>query len=212
MEEHRGQNLSGRYQKHRVNRVAMATFWRTFHQPRLVSVGGARPPSFALSTVTYKDELHMLQLKGQIHSPYFSSTPICNLWPKLSEGGCGWFADRLLFYTLWLWRFLTHCKTLFVQLLPTSTIPLISAIFVFRSVKKNHHSPFSVSPWFPLQGFRNAVSSRDWLGKFLMAFGTVRKILFFQRHKKTRFVMMSFYTEKKQWRLQRKTHLTSING
>ena len=42
-----------------TNRLAMATFWRTFHhdgkiQPRLVSVGCARPPPFTLSTITDK--------------------------------------------------------------------------------------------------------------------------------------------------------------
>ncbi len=41
-------------------------------------MGGAGPPSFTLSTITSKVVVY-IQLKGQIHSPYFFSTPICTL-------------------------------------------------------------------------------------------------------------------------------------
>jgi hypothetical protein len=67
------------------HRVAMATFWRTFHhhdknQPSLVRVlGGACPPPFTLLPSQAKLWC-TLQLRGQIYSPYFSSIPICTLW------------------------------------------------------------------------------------------------------------------------------------
>ncbi len=41
-----------------TQRVAIATFWRTFHHvgklAQLVWVGGARPSPFTISTITYK--------------------------------------------------------------------------------------------------------------------------------------------------------------
>ncbi len=64
----------------------MGFFWRTFHHyckitPSLVRVGGWTTPSPLQSTVsTITSKLWgTLQLRGQIHSPYFSSTPICIL-------------------------------------------------------------------------------------------------------------------------------------
>ncbi len=58
---------------HRVHRVAMATFWNTFHHEGKIKhhegEGGTRPPRFNISTITYST----LQLRGQIYS-YFSST------------------------------------------------------------------------------------------------------------------------------------------
>jgi hypothetical protein len=44
---------------HRVHRVAMTTFWRTFHHggkisPAWCGRGVARPPPFTISTITYK--------------------------------------------------------------------------------------------------------------------------------------------------------------
>ncbi len=41
------------------------------NQPSLVRVVDARPPLFTIST---------LQLRGQIHSSYFYSTPTCTMW------------------------------------------------------------------------------------------------------------------------------------
>jgi hypothetical protein len=47
--------------------------------------GGARPPPFILSTTTSKVVVYTLQLRGQIHFPYFSSAPIFILWALPSE-------------------------------------------------------------------------------------------------------------------------------
>ncbi len=67
-------------------RVAVVTFWRTFHfdgkiipSPILVRVGvHAYPISLhlALRTKLWRT----LQLRGQIHSPYFYATSICTQW------------------------------------------------------------------------------------------------------------------------------------
>ncbi len=66
-----------------THRVAMATFWRTstFHhdgknQPKLVWVGGARPPPFTISTITYIVVEYALQLRGQMHPPCISTLPL----------------------------------------------------------------------------------------------------------------------------------------
>ncbi len=48
----------------------------------------ARPSSFIISTITY-NVVVILQLRRQIHSHYFSSTPICTLWTGLLAGGGG---------------------------------------------------------------------------------------------------------------------------
>ncbi len=50
---------------HRVHRVAMTTFWRTFHHIGKISPGwwgwgGSRPPPFTLSTITYKVVVYAL--------------------------------------------------------------------------------------------------------------------------------------------------------
>jgi hypothetical protein len=50
----------------------------TFHHDGKISPG-ALPPSFTLSTSRAKLWC-TLQLRGQIHPPYFSSTPIRTLW------------------------------------------------------------------------------------------------------------------------------------
>ncbi len=60
-----------------THRVAIADFWRTSHpwwksQPRLVKVGGARPPPFSLWLSRTKLQC-TLKLRGQIHSPCFLS-------------------------------------------------------------------------------------------------------------------------------------------
>ncbi len=46
-------------------------------------MGGARPPPFTITTITYKVVVYTLQLRGQIHSLYFYSTPICTLCSTL---------------------------------------------------------------------------------------------------------------------------------
>jgi hypothetical protein len=47
-------------------------------------VGSARPPAFTIFTITLK-AVCTLQLRGQIHSSYFISAPICNLcWDSLT--------------------------------------------------------------------------------------------------------------------------------
>ncbi len=56
----------------------MPSWWS--NQPSRVRMVGARPPPFTLSTITSKVVVYTLQLSGQIHSTYFSSTPLCALW------------------------------------------------------------------------------------------------------------------------------------
>jgi hypothetical protein len=77
--------FSGRFGAQSTQRVAIAHFWRTFwwkNLPWLVRVGGARPPPFTLTShyLPSRTKLQrMLQLREQIHSPYFISIPICTL-------------------------------------------------------------------------------------------------------------------------------------
>jgi hypothetical protein len=76
----------------------ITSWWK--NQPWLVRVGvHCTPhPLFTLVTITYKDAV--LQLRGQIHSLYFISTPICTLWaaeraevtPSPPGSGCGTWA------------------------------------------------------------------------------------------------------------------------
>jgi hypothetical protein len=83
----------GSCREYRIHRVVMITFWCAFHHdgkisPCLVRVGDARPPTFTLSTITSKVVVYApLQLRGQIHSPCFSSTPTCTLWQKALPTG-----------------------------------------------------------------------------------------------------------------------------
>ncbi len=66
------------------HRVAIATFWRTFHHDGIISSVStawwgwgvhALPLSLYLPSLTKL--WCTLELRGPIHSPYFSSTPIC---------------------------------------------------------------------------------------------------------------------------------------
>jgi hypothetical protein len=66
-----------------THRVAIADFWRIIHQDGKISPGwgggggGARPLLFTLFPITYKVLVYStLQLRVQIHSPYFSSLPL----------------------------------------------------------------------------------------------------------------------------------------
>ncbi len=77
-----------------THRVAMATFWRTFHHDGKISQpgegweGGARhghPLSLHLPSRT-KLQCTLL-LRGQIYSPYFYSTSICTLWIHCTYAG-----------------------------------------------------------------------------------------------------------------------------
>ncbi len=64
-------NLNCHYQ-HRVHRVAMATLQRTFHHS---------PFHSTVSTIPSRAKVRCtVQLSGQMHSPYFYSTPIFTLW------------------------------------------------------------------------------------------------------------------------------------
>ncbi len=54
-----------------THRVSTAAFWRTFHHDGKVT----QAVGSLLVTITYKVAVYA-QLSGQIHSPYFISTPI----------------------------------------------------------------------------------------------------------------------------------------
>ncbi len=72
--------LSFNSQNHRVHRVAIATFWQTFHHDCKISPAWwgewvhALPLSLYLPSQTKL--WYTLQLRGQIHFPYFSDTLI----------------------------------------------------------------------------------------------------------------------------------------
>ncbi len=71
-----------------THRVAIADFWHTFHHDGKISPGwrgwGYTPTPLSLCLPSSTKLLWMLQLRGQIHSPYFISTPTCTLWRWLS--------------------------------------------------------------------------------------------------------------------------------
>ncbi len=77
-----------------IHWVAMATFWRTFHHDGKMSPawGGESvcPPTLSLYLPSQAKLGCKLQLRRQIQSPCFSSTPICTLWFEVVE--------RLLLY------------------------------------------------------------------------------------------------------------------
>ncbi len=58
------------------------SWWKNL--PRLVRVGSALALPFIISTITYKVVVYgTLQLREQLHSPYFYSTPFYTLWSQL---------------------------------------------------------------------------------------------------------------------------------
>ncbi len=69
---------------HRVNRVAITTFWRTYHREGKISPGwwgwGCSPFTFTLSTITYK-VVRNTSWEGR-YTPWFLLYPICTLWSK----------------------------------------------------------------------------------------------------------------------------------
>jgi hypothetical protein len=66
---------------HRVHRVAMIIFWRTFHGDGKIRVGGARPTPFSKSTIMYKVVVYALDERADnVHSPYFYSIFLFILW------------------------------------------------------------------------------------------------------------------------------------
>ncbi len=74
-----------------THRVATAAFWGTFlHDGKLAQAGGGGGWGGALHahplSIYYSSRTKLqctLQLRGQLHSPYFISTPICTLWSPL---------------------------------------------------------------------------------------------------------------------------------
>jgi hypothetical protein len=72
-----------------THRVAMATLWLTFHHDgknQLNRRGGGCTPSPFHSIYNHEQRPGLwftLQLRGQIHSPYFISISICTLWKEL---------------------------------------------------------------------------------------------------------------------------------
>ncbi len=69
---------------HTDYRVAMANFWRTFNHDGKISPAwwwwGVHAHPLSLDLPSRAKLWCTLQLRGQIHSPYFYSTPICTLW------------------------------------------------------------------------------------------------------------------------------------
>jgi hypothetical protein len=64
---------------HRVHRVAMATFWRTFHHDGKIShggVGGVQDPPFTISTITYKVVVYAPVERADVHTPPISTLPL----------------------------------------------------------------------------------------------------------------------------------------
>ncbi len=76
---------------HRVNRMAMTTFWRIFHHDGKISQGWCGwectpPPLFAISTLTSKVVVYAPAERTDTF-PYFYSTPVCTLWMQLLISG-----------------------------------------------------------------------------------------------------------------------------
>ncbi len=90
------------------------SWWK--NQPSLVRVGGARPPHFTISTITWYTVSRTLQLRGQmIHCPYFYSTPLCTLWVKLTTeknranmSRSNLISSRIFFLWGWVQQALGH--------------------------------------------------------------------------------------------------------
>ncbi len=74
-----------------THRVAMATFWSTFHHDDKICPTWWGWRVYVLPLSLYLQSRAKLwctlQLRGQIHFPYFSSTPIRTLWCPPSTGG-----------------------------------------------------------------------------------------------------------------------------
>ncbi len=74
------------YTPQSTHRVAMAIFWRSFHHDNKISPAwwglGCTPSPF-IYLPSWAKLWCMLQLRGQIHSTYFSSTPTSTLWYTL---------------------------------------------------------------------------------------------------------------------------------
>jgi hypothetical protein len=72
-----------------THRVAMTTFWRTFYHDGNISPAwcgwGVHTHPLSLYLTSRTKLRCTLQLRGQIHFPYFFSTPIGTLWTR----GCG---------------------------------------------------------------------------------------------------------------------------
>ncbi len=73
----------GQFQPQSTHRVAIATFWRTFHHdgkisPALSGGGGCKLSPFH-STNHHASKV-VVYAPAEIHSPYFSSTPTCSPW------------------------------------------------------------------------------------------------------------------------------------
>ncbi len=70
----------------------MTTFWRTFHHDGILTQpgegGGACPPLFTYLPSQKARLWCILQLRGQIHSPYFSSNP---MYSVLHTSHLNWF-------------------------------------------------------------------------------------------------------------------------
>ncbi len=74
----------------KVHRAAMASFWRTFHHDGKIRPGwwGWRVHDHHLSLyLPLCTKLFVVSALGQIHSPYFSSSPVCTL--------CSWKSRTL---------------------------------------------------------------------------------------------------------------------
>jgi hypothetical protein len=67
-----------------THRVATVTFWRTFHHDGKISPGwwgwGVQAHLLSLYLPSRAKLWCTLQLRGQIHFPYFYSTPMCTMW------------------------------------------------------------------------------------------------------------------------------------
>ncbi len=101
-----------------THRVAKATF--CLHSITMVKsaqpvrVGGACPPLFTLSTITSIGLWCTLQLRGQIRSPYFISTPICAPWEE---------------FILYFWTLLGYFWTPFTPEYDVHAYGAISTVF-----------------------------------------------------------------------------------
>ena len=90
---HLGPDRSG----HRVHRVAMAAFWRTFHHEGKISQRwcgcGEHVHRLSLHLPSQVKLQCTIPLSGQIHYPVSSLVKVCTLWVRICWWGNSWGED-----------------------------------------------------------------------------------------------------------------------
>ncbi len=105
-----------------------------------------------------------------------------------------------------------HCLYLVSTLFTSKTIPLIITDLCLPVLEEESSFAIFRESMFSSPRFSKRGSSRDWLGKFLMAFGTVRKAFFSEKN--TRFIMRNSnddWRKKHLWQVLKFIFNTKLN-